>query len=121
MANVIQLKRKSNESPARSRVRSHLDAYIFALAELEAGKAQIETNIRFVESVMSRTENSDLHAITLQQLADIRNQLHVASLKLLDAECGLLGFAVGAGIAAPSARSPIQTIRPTLKAWSANS
>ena len=119
MGKVIQLKQTSTEPLARSPVQSHLDAYLLALAEIEVGKAQIETDIRVVESVMSSTENPNLQEITLQQLADIKNQLLVASLKLLDAERGLLGLAASTGMADPSGRSPFQAIHPTLKARSA--
>ena len=116
MGKVIQLKQTSTEPPARSPVRSHLDAYLLALAKIEVGKAQIETDIRVVESVMSSTKNPNLQEIILQQLTDIKNQLLVASLKLLDAERGLLGLAASTSMADPSARSPFQAIQPTLKA-----
>jgi hypothetical protein len=101
MSNIIQFK----HPPVSSPVQAQLDKYIATLAEIEAGRTQIETDIRFVESVMIRTKNSHLHAITLQRLGDIKNQLLVASLKLLDAQRGLQGLAASTGIADPSARS----------------
>ena len=100
MGNVIRFKPTTTEPPARSLVQSHLDEYLLALAEIEVGKAQIETDIRVVESVMSSTENRNLRETTLQQLTDIKNQLLVASLKLLDAKRGLLGLATSTGMSA---------------------
>ena len=107
MGNVIQLKQTSTEPPARSPVQSHLDAYLLALAEIEVGKARIETDIRVVESVVCSTENPNLREITLRQLTDIKNQLLVASLKLLDAKRGLLGPAASTGMADTPARIPL--------------
>ena len=99
MGKVIQLKQTSTEPPARSPVQSQLNAFLLTLAEIEVGKAQIETDIRVVESVMSSTKNLNLQEITLQQLTDIKNQLLLASLKLLDAKRGLLGLAASNGMA----------------------
>ena len=114
MGNVIQFKQTSSDAPAKSIVQSHLDAYLLALARIEFGKAQIETDIRVVESVVCSTENPNLREITLQQLTDIKNQLSFASLKLLDAERGLLGLAASTGMADTPARIPLPL--PTLKA-----
>ena len=107
MGNVIQFKQTSADAPVRSLVQSHLDAYLLALARIEFGKAQIETDIRVVESIACSIENPNLREITLQQLTDIKNQLLVASLKLLDAKRGLLGPAASTGMADTPARIPL--------------
>ena len=49
MGNVVRFKQSTAEPPAKSQVQFHLDEYLLALAEIESGKARIETDIRVVE------------------------------------------------------------------------
>ena len=113
MGNVVRFKQTTAEPPARSQVQYHLDAYLLALAEIDSGKAQIETDVRVVESLMRSTENPNLREITLQQLADIKDQLLLALLKLLDAKRGLLVLATTTGTVDPSIRS--ESAAPTTR------
>jgi hypothetical protein len=97
MGNVVQLKTVATDASDQSIVRGYLDAYLLALAESQpaigAAEAQIENDIRIIDSIMRSTKSAHLHEVTLLQLNNIRSQLYSITIKLSDAKSDLMCIA----------------------------
>lgn len=106
MGNVFQFRQTTVESSPRAPIQCQLDAYLLALAEsklaVEVGKAQIEKDIRVIESAV-RSMDPHLREVFQQQLAEIRSQLVLATFELTNAKRLLLGAAAGIGVRHPKA------------------
>lgn len=103
LSNVIRFPKAATDPPDTSIVRSQLNAYLLALAEsgltVGVGKDQIERDIRILESIKRSTENPLLREHILNYLTGIKDQLVLASLKLLRAKQELLSLAASNGAA----------------------
>jgi hypothetical protein len=93
MGQVIRFKRTLAEPADHSQIQQALDLYARALAAINFEKAQIEAKIKHIESQARVSLNPNFWKIALQQLADIKKQLLVASCKLLDEKDRLLNVA----------------------------
>jgi len=111
MGQVIRFKRALAEPADHSQIQQALDLYARALAAINFEKAQIETKIKHIEAQARVSLNPKFWESALQELADIKKQLLVASCKLLDEKDRLLNVAECIS-QTPSARMSSASLAP---------